>query len=194
MKPNFETGSAAANEIIDEALVYQIDLLSDAVSGLDGIEETGDHDPCEWGRAFYADQDSEIQSVLEAEGKEPTIPPTDVPATVRDVFERIDIGYYEGDAAEIGSLELSKVVGVEAAFDVLGIEDPFTIVMGDCKSDLRVMRWVQENEWGNRCCPGARSQSVVDHAEATDDLVFNEGRAGDVLRAVYALNRFADEA
>jgi hydroxymethylpyrimidine pyrophosphatase-like HAD family hydrolase len=117
-----------------------------------------------------------------------------VPAAVRDVFERIDVGYYEGDAAEIGSLELSKVIGVEAAFDVLGIEDPFTIVMGDSKSDLRVMRWVQEKGWGIAAAPEHASQSVVDHAEATDDLVFDEGRAGDILRTVYALNRFAAEA
>lgn len=49
------------------------------------------------------------------------VPRTTGPEPVRELFERIDVGYYEADAAEITSLELDKVAGVEAAFDVLGI-------------------------------------------------------------------------
>ncbi|WP_410767503.1 HAD hydrolase family protein [Haloferax sp. DFSO60] len=192
MKPNFDTGSAAAIEIIDEALVYELDLLSDALSALDRVE--GDvKRVSEWTRTYYADQDREIHSVLEQAGELPDISPTDVPAEMRDILDRIDIGYYEGDAAEVGSLELSKVVGVEKAFEVLSIDDPFAVVMGDSKSDLRVMRWVHENESGIAAAPEHASQSVLDFVESTDELVFDEGRAGDILRTVYALNRFADE-
>jgi len=192
MKPNFETGSDAAREVIDEALVYELDLLGDAVTALEGVDTDADA-AAAWTRAYYADQDPEIRSVLEAQGALPDVPASDVPANVTDVLERIDIGYYRGDAAEIGSLELSKVVGVEAAFDVLGIDGPFAVVMGDSKSDLRVMRWVQENDAGIGAAPEHASQSVLDHVEATDDLVFDEGRAGDILRTVYAMNRFAAE-
>jgi hydroxymethylpyrimidine pyrophosphatase-like HAD family hydrolase len=117
----------------------------------------------------------------------------DVPADARDVLGRIDVGYYEADAAEIGSLELSKVVGVEAAFDVLGIEDPFAIVLGDSKSDLRVMRWIAENDAGLAAAPEHASRNVLDHVMGGDDLVFDQGRASDVLRTVYALNRLAPE-
>jgi len=191
MKPNFETGSDAAHEVIDKALVYELDLLGDAISGLDQVDDDGRHSTAEWTRAYYADQDPEIRSVLEAQAAVPDLPAGDVPGDLEGILERIDIGYYEGDAAEIGSLELSKVVGVEAALDVLGIEDPFAIVMGDSKSDLRVMRWVQENDTGIAAAPKHASQNVVDHAQETDGLLYEPGRAGDILRTVYALNRFA---
>jgi hydroxymethylpyrimidine pyrophosphatase-like HAD family hydrolase len=190
MKPNFDTGSAAAVEVIDEALVYELDLLGDAVAALDAV----DHDAeavADWTRAYYADQDPEIHGVLDAAGALPGVDAADVPPAVADLLERIDIGYYEADAAEIGSLELSKVVGVEAALDVLGIDDPFAVVMGDSKSDLRVMRWVEEHDAGIAAAPAHASRAVLDHVESTDELVFDEGKAGDVLRTVYALNRFA---
>ncbi|MBX0322023.1 HAD family hydrolase [Halomicroarcula sp. F13] len=191
MKPNFETGSDDAVAVIDEALVYELDLLGDALAALDEASGVDPQTVGDWARAYYADQDPEIRSVLERAGELPDADAADVSAEVAAVLDRIDVGYYEGDAAEIGSLELSKVVGVEAAFDVLGIEDPFAIVMGDSKSDLRVMRWVQEQDAGLAAAPEHASQSVLDHVEATDGLVFDEGHAGDILRTVYALNRFA---
>ena len=190
MKPNFETGSTQARAVIDDALVYELDLLGETVReelGHDADAETAG----QWARAFYADQDPEIHGVLDAADELPGVDAADVPAAVTDLLERIDIGYYEGDAAEIGSLELSKVVGVEAAFDVLGIDDPFAVVMGDSKSDLRVMRWVEEHDAGIGAAPEHASRAVLDHVESTDELVFDEGKAGDVLRTVYALNRFA---
>jgi hydroxymethylpyrimidine pyrophosphatase-like HAD family hydrolase len=193
MKPNFETGSTAAREVIDEALVYELDLLGDAVGDLDAVEGGEDGAARDWTRAYYADQDPEIRSVLEGEGGMPGIVAADVPTDARDVLGRIDVGYYEADAAEIGSLELSKVVGVEAAFDVLGIEDPFAIVLGDSKSDLRVMRWIAENDAGLAAAPEHASRNVLDHVMGGDDLVFDQGRASDVLRTVYALNRLAPE-
>jgi len=194
MKPNFETGSEAAHDVIDKALVYELDLLGDAISRLDGGNDAGGQSTAEWTRAYYADQDPEIRSVLDAQDALPETPASDVPGDLEGLLERIDIGYYEGDAAEIGSLELSKVVGVEAALDVLGIEDPFAVVMGDSKSDLRVMRWAQENDSGIAAAPAHASQSVVDHVQETDELLYEPGRAGDILRTVYALNRFADDA
>ena len=192
MKPNFETGSKRAREIIDDALVYELDLLGDAVVSQLGDEVPNrDGSPGEWARAYYADQDPEIRGVLEQEGGTPDCRPEDVPEQVADRFERIDVAYYEADAAEIGSLELNKVVGVEGAFDVLGIEDPFTVVMGDSKSDLRVMTWVAENDYGLGAAPEHASRDVLDHVVRTDELVFDRGKAGDVLRTVLALNRLA---
>ncbi|QSG07473.1 HAD family hydrolase [Halapricum desulfuricans] len=193
MKPNFDTASTAAKDVIDEALVYELDLLGDAISGL-GQVDLESETVSEWTRAYYAEQDPEIRSVLESEGALPDRDATDVSSDLEDILERLDIGYYEGDAAEIGSLELSKVVGVEAALDVLDIEDPFSIVMGDSKSDLRVMRWAGENDAGIAAAPEHASQSVLEYVEATDELVFDQGRAGEILRMVYALNRFAESA
>jgi hydroxymethylpyrimidine pyrophosphatase-like HAD family hydrolase len=192
MKPNFENGTTAAREVIDEALVYELDLLGDSVSKLDQVEDRDDPSNPEWTRAYYADQDPEIHTVLEREDALPDASASEVPSDLAAVLERIDIGYYEGDAAEIGSLELSKVVGVEAALDVLGIDDPFAVIMGDSKSDLRVMRWAREHDSGIAAAPEHASQSVLDHVEETDELVFDEGRAGDILRTVYVLNSFAD--
>ncbi|WP_423745870.1 HAD hydrolase family protein (plasmid) [Haladaptatus sp. SPP-AMP-3] len=179
MKPNFETGSAKAVEVIDDALVYQLDLLGETV-----VE-----DGSEWARTYYAHSDPEIRGVLEAQGGMPDADVEAIPEDVRDTFDRIDVAYYEGDAAEIGSRELNKVVGVEAALNVLGVDDPFTLVMGDSKSDLRVMQWVDENDCGIGAAPEHASSDVLDHVVRTDELIFDRGKAGDVLRTVYALNR-----
>jgi hydroxymethylpyrimidine pyrophosphatase-like HAD family hydrolase len=189
MKPNYETGSSDAREVIDEALVYLIDLLADAVSS--AVEFDGDDDRAvEWTRAFYADQDPEIRTVLEACNAYPTLDDA-CPPELGDVLDRIDVAYYEADAAEIGSLELNKVVGVERALDVLGVEDPFALVMGDSKSDRRVMEWVEENDAGIAAAPEHASEDTLHHVLETDELVFDRGRSVDVLRTVYALNRFA---
>ncbi|WP_175424300.1 HAD hydrolase family protein, partial [Haladaptatus sp. W1] len=176
-----ETGSAKAVEVIDDALVYQLDLLGETV-----VE-----DGSEWARTYYAHSDPEIRGVLEAQGGMPDADVEAIPEDVRDTFDRIDVAYYEGDAAEIGSRELNKVVGVEAALDVLGVDDPFTLVMGDSKSDLRVMQWVDENDYGIGAAPEHASRDVLDHVVRTDELIFDRGKAGDVLRTVYALNRLA---
>ncbi|AEH35429.1 HAD family hydrolase [Halopiger xanaduensis] len=200
MKPNYETGSADARAVIDEALVYLIDLLADAVGSAlelngndngDGETEISDETVVDWTRAFYADQDPEIRAVLESEGVYPDRDADEVPAQLADTLERIDVAYYEADAAEIGSLELNKVVGVERAFDVLGIDDPFALVMGDSKSDLRVMEWVEENDAGIAAAPEHASRDTLEHVLETDELVFDRGKSVDVLRTIYALNRIA---
>jgi len=195
MKPNYETGSADAREIIDEALVYLIDLLADAVGDTlengDGESSLDDETITDWTRAFYAAQDPEIRAVLESEGSYPDLDADAVPDALTAVLERIDVAYYEADAAEIGSLELNKVVGVERALDVLGVDDPFALVMGDSKSDLRVMKWVAENDAGIAAAPEHASQDTLQHVLETDELVFDRGKSVDVLRTVYALNRLA---
>jgi hydroxymethylpyrimidine pyrophosphatase-like HAD family hydrolase len=187
LKPNFETGSRRAREVIDRAMVYQLGLLGEAVATVLDV----DGDSTGWARAYYAAQDPELRAVLESERETVDVELADVPEAVRDVFERIDAAYYEADAAEVGSLELNKVVGVQGAFDVLGIDDPFALVMGDSKSDLRVMRWVAETNAGLAAAPEHASRDVLDHVLDTDELVFDRGDAGDPLRMVYALNRLA---
>ncbi len=207
MKPNYETGSTAARETIDEALVYLIDLLADAVGATfegdtsgDGRSDAAPDDGettlsgetvADWTRAFYAAQDPEIRAVLEGEGAYPNLEADAIPESLAAILDRIDVAYYEADAAEIGSLELNKVVGVERALDVLGVEDPFALVMGDSKSDLRVMRWVDENDAGIAAAPEHASQDTLEHVLETDELVFDRGKSVDVLRTVYALNRLA---
>ncbi|ELY51159.1 HAD family hydrolase [Natronolimnohabitans innermongolicus] len=207
MKPNYETGSSKARETIDTALVYLIDLLADAVGATladdsaadrEGDESTGNgtreleaESIVDWTRAFYADQDPEIRAVLEGEGAYPNLEAEAVPSALADVLARIDVAYYEADAAEIGSLELNKVVGVERALDVLGVEDPFALVMGDSKSDLRVMEWVDEIDAGIAAAPEHASQDTLEHVLETDELIFDRGKSVDVLRTVYAMNRLA---
>ncbi|ELY56947.1 HAD family hydrolase [Natronococcus jeotgali] len=188
MKPNYETGSTDAREIIDDALVYLIDLLADAVGEAIGFDGEAIRDRT---RAFYADQDPEIRTVLEEEGAYPDRDEEAIPDELAGVLERIDVAYYEADAAEIGSLELNKVVGVERALEVLGVEDPFALVMGDSKSDRRVMEWVAENDAGIAAAPEHASQDTLEHVLRTDELVFDRGKSVDVLRTAYALNRLA---
>jgi hydroxymethylpyrimidine pyrophosphatase-like HAD family hydrolase len=188
LKPNFETGSDRAREVIDEALVHQLDLLGEAIAEELDVEAT---EPGTWTRRYYAERDPEIRDVLEAAGGTVDGEGADVPGAAREVLERIDVAYYEADAAEIGSLELNKVVGVEAAFDVLGVEDPFAVMMGDSKSDLRVMEWLAETGTGIAAAPEHASRDVLDHVRSTDELVFDRGNAAEMLRTVYALDRLA---
>ena len=113
----------------------------------------------------------------------------DIPDAVRERFDRIDVAYYHADAAEIGSLDLDKPTGVRGALDVLEIDDPFAVVMGDSKSDLRVMEWAERTGAGISAAPSHASASVLDHVRATDDLVYDPGDAGSVLRIVSVLNQ-----
>jgi len=190
LKPNFQTGSQSAREVIDEALIHLLDLLGRmVVERATGDVDADDGCAAAWARAHYADLDPEIRDVLEAARERPDRDVADVPAPVADTFDRIDVAYYEGDAAEVGSLELNKVAGVEAAFEVLGIDDPFALVMGDSKSDLRVMQWVEENGTGLAAAPEHASRDVLEHVLSTDELVFDRGNATELLRIVYALDR-----
>lgn len=181
LKPNFQTGSDNAVEIIDDALCHLIDLLAGAIDGADS----------DMARAYYADADPEICGVLERHGGVPENDPEEIPTAIESIFERIDIAYYKGDAAEMGSLELDKVAGVQTAFDVLGIDDPFALVMGDSKSDLRVMEWVKANDCGIAAAPEHASRVVSEHVLNTDELVFGRDGSASMLRIVYALDRLA---
>ncbi|SMO66899.1 HAD family hydrolase [Halorubrum cibi] len=214
LKPNFETGSDAAETVIDDGLVHLIDLLGEAVvetvEGNAGASETNDEpagDGAAWARAHYAAADPEIREVLASNAAgsdddtgtnsdgDTSVPDVDIgsiPEAVRALFDGIDVGYYRADAAEIGSLELNKAAGVEAALDVLGVEDPFVLVMGDSKSDLRVMEWAAENAAGIAAAPEHASADVLAHVCGGDELVYGRGQAAEILRAVHALNRLAD--
>jgi len=213
LKPNFETGSDRGREVIDDALVFLLDLLCDVTTDAAGVDGEGEDDDSDdgddadetrdghdahdaidsrgWARTYYAANDTEIRGVLERRGVVPDLDPDAMPEALLDLFKRIDVAYYQADAAEVGSLELNKVVGVEAALDVLGINDPFALVMGDSKSDLRVMRWVHENGTGMAAAPEHASRDVLDHVVGTDELVFDRGEAAEPLRVAYALNRLA---
>ncbi len=196
LKPNFEAGGDDAEAVVDHALVHLIDLLGRTVAATAGVEgdDAGDDglaDAAAWARAHYAASDPEIHAVLDGEGALVEGDPAATPDAVRSLFERIDVGYYEADAAEITSLELDKVAGVEAALEVLGVTDPFVMVLGDSKSDRRVMEWAEDNDRGVAAAPDHASSAVLDHVRATSDLVFPPGDAAVPLRLVYALNELA---
>ncbi|WP_435073713.1 HAD hydrolase family protein [Halorubrum sp. HHNYT27] len=194
LKPNFETGSADAEAVIDDGLVHLIDLLGETVVDMVDVEGLDAERGAAWARAHYAAADSEIREVLEAQAAVPETDATalaDVPEPVAALFDRIDIGYYRGDAAEITSLELNKVAGVESALDVLDVADPFLLVMGDSKSDLRVMEWAAEHECGIAAAPEHASAPVLSHVLDRDELVFDRGGSARMLRTVYALNLLA---
>ena len=198
LKPNFDVGSDAAERVIDQGLVYLVDLLGRAVVeslderggvGIDPSVDDGTDRAADWARAYYADADPEIAGVLDTEGATPEREVDDVPDAVGERFDRIDVAYYHADAAEIGSLDLDKPAGVRAALDVLEIDDAFVLVMGDSKSDLRVMEWADRTDSGIAAAPSHASASVLDHVRATDDLVYDPGDAGSVLRVTSVLNR-----
>jgi hydroxymethylpyrimidine pyrophosphatase-like HAD family hydrolase len=193
LKPNFDVGSEAAADVVDRGLVYLLDLLGDCLAGrvVDDAADAGDVDGGAAARAFYAATDPEIAGVLAARDAEPELAAADVPAALAARFDRVDVAYYHADAAEVSSLELDKVVGVEAALSVLDAPDAFVLVMGDSKSDLRVMEWAAERDRGVAAAPTHASADVLDHVRATDELVFERGDAASVLRTAYVVNLLA---
>ena len=184
LKPNHETGSDDAEAVIDEAMAHLLGLVGDAVG-----ERTGVDDGAAAARAFYADADPEIAGALERAGADVADP---VPAEAAALFERLEVALYRADAAELAAADLDKAAGVEASLDVLGVDDPFVCVMGDSKSDRRVMEWAADDGAGVAAAPEHASASVLDHVRATDDLVFAPGGAADVLRTMYAWRCLAD--
>ena len=186
LKPNFETGSQRAAEVIDAGLVYLIDLLAKAVGVT--VDTDGSHSLPALTRAYYADADPEIREVLASEDALPDCTVDAVPDDLRSVLDRIDVAYYHADAAEIGSLELNKAAGVEAALDVVGVDDPFVLVMGDSKSDLRVMEWVAADNCGLSAAPEHASEGVLDHVQSTEGLVFDRGASAAMLQTIYVYN------
>jgi hydroxymethylpyrimidine pyrophosphatase-like HAD family hydrolase len=183
LKPNHEAGTDRAREVIDAALGHVLDLLGEAVTD----ERTGPT----YARAHYASVDPEIRAALARRDDLVDLPAEDVPDPVTETFDRVDVAFYEGDAAEISSLELDKATGVEAALSVLGVADPFVLVMGDSKTDLRVMEWVDDRGAGVSAAPDHASESVLDHVRATDDLVFRRGAAAEMLRTAHVVNVLA---
>lgn len=184
LKPNAEVGSGDAVEIIDESLRYLCGLVGQAIAAQVDDEVA---DPAGYARSYFS-RDPEILDVLQAGGLSTDADIDTAPDGFRDIVERVDLGYYEGDAAELVSLELDKSAGVEEAFDVLGIDDPFALVMGDSKSDLRVMRWVEDHDAGIAAAPAHASGDVVDHVSSRDDLLYEAGDAARVLRTVYGIS------
>jgi hydroxymethylpyrimidine pyrophosphatase-like HAD family hydrolase len=189
LKPNFETGSERAARVIDAGLVYLIDLLGKAIGiAVDGVDTNGSHSLSALARAYYADADPEIHDVLAGEDALPDCSVSDLPDDLRSTFDRIDVAYYHADAAEIGSLELNKAAGVEAALDVVDVDDPFVLVMGDSKSDLRVMEWVEADNCGLSAAPEHSSADVLEHVRTTDGLVFDRGASAAMLQTIYVYN------
>ncbi|MFA9516158.1 HAD family hydrolase [Halopenitus sp. H-Gu1] len=195
LKPNFETGSSDAETVIDRGLVHLLDLLGAAVvdvrSERDGADDVDPEIGGQWARTHYGHLDPEISEVLEAAGEMSDRDVEAIPDHVRELFELIDVGYYHADAAEISSLELNKVEGITAALDVLGIDDPFVLVMGDSKSDLRMMRWAEANGTGLSAAPEHASRDVLSHVMDTDGLTFKAGQSAEMLRTIYVLNLLA---
>ncbi|MFC7096461.1 HAD family hydrolase [Halobaculum marinum] len=184
LKPNYETGSDDAEAVIDEAMVHLLGLVGEAAGDRLGLD-----DGAAAARAFYADDDPEIAGAIERAGSSAD---GEVPEAAAALFDRLEVALYRADAAELAAADLHKAAGVEAALDVLGVDDPFVCVMGDSKSDLRVMEWAADNEAGIAAAPEHSSASVLEHVRATDDLVFAPGGAADVLRTMYAWRCLAD--
>jgi len=187
IKPNAEVGSDDAVTVIDEAIRYFCGLIGESLAEEVGCDVA---EPALLARTYFA-SDSEIARVLDEGGVAHDADLETAPEPFLDALRRIDVGYYRGDAAELVSLELDKPTGVREALDVLGIEDPFALSMGDSKSDLRVMEWLAENDSGIAAAPEHASQGVLDHVNGRDELVYTAGEASTILRIVYGMELLA---
>ena len=188
IKPNAEVGSERAVEVIDEAIRYFCGLVGEALASAVDADVA---EPDLLARTYFA-RDPEIARVFDDGDVAHDGDLDAAPDPFTDALRRVDVGYYEGDAAELVSLELDKPTGVREALDVLDIDDPFALAMGDSKSDLRVMEWLAETDCGIAAAPEHASTDVLDHVLSTDELVFDRGDAAELLRMAYALGRLSD--
>jgi len=188
IKPNAEVGSEAAVAVIDDAIRYFCGLIGAALA--DAVDVAVDDSEL-LARTYFA-SDPEIARVLDDGGVAHGGDLDAAPEAFLDALKRLDVGYYEGDAAELVSLELDKPTGVREAFDVLGIADPFALSMGDSKSDLRVMEWLDETDAGIAAAPDHASAAVLAHVRSHDDLVYEAGEASTVLNIVYGMELLAN--
>ncbi|MEZ3144276.1 HAD family hydrolase [Halobaculum sp. MBLA0143] len=199
LKPNAETGSDTAAARIDEALVHLLDLVGESVADrVDLPDDTTAGDDTAGvaagpatARAFFADADPEIADALDRESaaRAETVPPA-----AADLLAELEVALYHADAAELAVSDLDKAAGVEAALSVLGVSDPFVVVMGDSKSDRRAMEWATDNDAGLAAAPTHASSGVLDHVRETDELLFPPGEAAELLGTVWALNCLVDES
>jgi len=74
----------------------------------------------------------------------------------------------------------------------VGVDDPFVLVMGDSKSDLRVMEWVAADNCGLSAAPDHASAGVLDHVQSTDGLVFDRGASAGMLQTIYVHTLLAE--
>jgi hydroxymethylpyrimidine pyrophosphatase-like HAD family hydrolase len=187
IKPNAEVGSDAAVAVVDEAVRYFCGLVGEALADAVDADVA---EPELLARTYFA-TDPELAAVFDDGGLAYGGDLDAAPAAFTDALQRIDVGYYEGDAAELVSLELDKPTGVREALDVLGIDDPFALAMGDSKSDLRVMEWLDQTDCGIAAAPDHASQGVLDHVDDRDKLVYTAGEASSILRVVYGMELLA---
>ncbi|MFW6384638.1 MAG: HAD family hydrolase [Halodesulfurarchaeum sp.] len=192
VKTNDETGSERAEETIRRALPHLLEEIGGTLSGGGSFEDVA---------SYYATTDPDIDAVLDGDvartemkaitNSESEFAEMDdgneIPPSTRNALEQIDVAYYEADAVEMVSAKLHKVAGVEAAFDILDIDEPFALVLGDSKSDLRVMEWVEKEAIGIAAAPDHASEQVLDHVRRRDDLVYDRGSADQILRTIRAM-------
>jgi len=187
IKPNAEVGSEAAVAVIDKAVRYFCGLVGDC---LDRAVDAEVAHPGLLARTHFA-TDPEIARVFDEDGVAHDGDLEAAPEAFIDTLERLDVGYYEGDAAELVSLELDKPTGVREALAVLDIDRPFALAMGDSKSDLRVMEWLAETDCGIAAAPDHASEAVLDHVTDRNELVYEAGEASTILRIAYGMELLA---
>jgi hypothetical protein len=186
LKPNFDVGTGPAEEIVIDGMHHLMETVGAAIAEeLDDRLETDQTVLAV--KRWFAERDTEIAAVLDA--RDAAVPDVPIDDALEAVLKRLDIAIYPADAAELSSLDLNKAHGVQAALEILEISDPFLLVMGDSKSDLRVMEWVEAAKAGIAAAPRHASAAVLDHVYSTDALVFEPGDAASVLRTVDVLNR-----
>ncbi len=188
IKPNAEVGSDTAVEIINDAVRYFCGLVGQALADAVDVDVA---DPALLARTYFA-RDPEIAAVFDDGGLAFDGDLDAAPTVFSDALTQLDVGYYKGDAVELVSLELDKPTGVREAMDVLAVDEPFALAMGDSKSDLRVMEWLDESDSGIAAAPKHASQAVLDHVHDRDNLVYTAGEASRILKIVYGMALLAD--
>lgn len=190
LKPNAARTTEPAQAIVETALTFLVELVGEAavsVTSVDAMPKAGRS----WSRQYFTTTTPEVESVLGGDDGQPQ-PQTEVPPEVRDLLAKVTVAHHVADSAEIAPRELDKARGVRAALDVLNVNDPFVLAMGDSTSDLAVMEWVTTNQSGVTAAPDHADSAVREHVRSHDGIQFDRGNAAHPLRVVYAMNRLAD--
>lgn len=190
LKPNAKTKSASAQDSIEIGLVYLLDLIEESISHVTG-DSLGQNTAI---YTHYGNANQHIRSVLQKQDKLQNIDTVQLSAPQRHLLNNITINYYKGDAVEARLTQLNKRSGVKTALNTLRVCNPSILLMGDSETDLKLMQWIVNNNYGVVATPDNASSSVIGYVQDADGVVYSPSDADDVLRAAYGLNKVIELA
>ena len=169
VKPNAPEGSASAKAVTRAAAPLLVRALAYAASEETELESA----TLEAALLVYLRaQDPRNAEVLPKPFADSPEPPD---------WLSVSMFYYPGNMTGLSAIDLTKVNGLRAVLRYWGLVKPPTLVLGDGREDLELMREVAAWAGGRVACPANTRRDVLAFVRATGGAVYPVGQAERVL-------------